>query len=86
MVLKLDKEVFLIKDEYIPLATVNDTFSKNRIFVWRDPKIVSIAVLSRTTTKGGVISFVYTPIEERGKGYASSCVAALSQHILDQGF
>ena len=28
---------------------------------------------------------VYTPPEERGQGYASAAVAALSQHVLDSG-
>lgn len=28
---------------------------------------------------------VYTPREKRGKGYASACVAAMSQLLLNQG-
>jgi hypothetical protein len=29
---------------------------------------------------------VYTPPERRGRGYATACVAALSQTILDEGW
>ena len=29
---------------------------------------------------------MYTPPEKRGSGYASACVAALSQQLLDEGF
>jgi uncharacterized protein len=32
------------------------------------------------------ISLVYTPPPYRGRGYASNCVAALSQHLLDEGW
>ena len=31
------------------------------------------------------VSGVYTPVERRGHGYASACVAAVSQHELDSG-
>ena len=32
------------------------------------------------------VAFVYTPPYFRGKGYASSCVAQISQMALDKGF
>jgi GNAT superfamily N-acetyltransferase len=34
----------------------------------------------------GGINAVFTLEEERGKGYASACVAALSRHLLDRGW
>ena len=40
---------------------------------------------SRGTPNGATISAVYTPPEHRGNGYASACVAALSQWLLDDG-
>ena len=46
---------------------------------------VSLAICMGTTPNGTRISFVYTPPQHRSKGYASSCVAALSQSLLDQG-
>jgi hypothetical protein len=37
------------------------------------------------TPKGARVGYVYTPPESRGRGYASACVAALSQGLLDGG-
>jgi predicted GNAT family acetyltransferase len=47
---------------------------------------VSMAVSSRPTRHGISIGGVYTPPEQRRHGYASACVAALSQKLLDQGY
>ncbi len=33
-----------------------------------------------------MVNLVYTPPELRGKGYATNCVAALSQKLLDDGY
>ncbi len=38
-----------------------------------------------STPNGKRITAVYTPPEHRQKGYATSCVAALSQNLLDSG-
>ena len=51
-----------------------------------DGKIVSVAAKTRPTTNNITVNFVYTPKEARKKGYASSCVAALSQRMLDEGY
>ena len=37
------------------------------------------------TPHGLRVAPVYTPPEHRGRGYASACVAALSQLLLDSG-
>jgi predicted GNAT family acetyltransferase len=49
---------------------------------------VACAAFVPTTAAGdgGRINAVFTPEEERGKGYASACVAALSQRLLAQGW
>jgi predicted GNAT family acetyltransferase len=44
-----------------------------------------MAAVSRPTPNGISVSLVYTPPEKRGNGYASACVAALSQRQLDAG-
>jgi len=55
--------------------------------IWEDDeRPVSMAGLSGITPNGGRVSMVYTPPEHRGKGYASACVAALSQQLLDDGY
>ncbi|WP_142344564.1 GNAT family N-acetyltransferase [Bacillus cereus] len=49
-------------------------------------KLVSVAAKTRPTTNNITVNFVYTPKEAREKGYASNCVAALSQRMLDEGY
>jgi uncharacterized protein len=56
------------------------------LFVWKDGRPVSIAAKTRHSTHGIVVSLVYTPPEHRRRGYASACVAALSQQLLDAGW
>lgn len=51
----------------------------------KEGKIVSQAVIGRTLIKGKSISGVYTPKEERGKGYAYNLVYTLSQKCLEEG-
>lgn len=54
--------------------------------VWCDDgKLVSMAGYTGPTPHGIRINAVYTPPELRGRGYASACVAALSQEMLDAG-
>jgi uncharacterized protein len=56
------------------------------VFLWElDGVPVSMAVKTRPTNKGMTVSGVYTPPELRGRGYATSCVAELSRHILQSG-
>ncbi|MEN8241745.1 MAG: GNAT family N-acetyltransferase [Chloroflexota bacterium] len=47
---------------------------------------VSMVVSGRPTRHGISVSGVYTPPEHRKHGYASACVAAHSQKLLDQGY
>ncbi len=46
---------------------------------------VSMAGYSGRTPNGIRVAWVYTPPENRGKGFAGACVAALSQKLLDDG-
>ena len=45
-----------------------------------------MAGIARPTTNGMCINYVYTPPAHRKRGLASSCVASLSQLILDRGY
>ncbi len=60
--------------------------NQNSIYIWQDSTPVSIVCGSGNITVGGNISLVYTPPQYRQKGYASSCVAAVTQHLLDRGY
>lgn len=53
--------------------------------IWEDSHPVSCASYSRETENGVAVNFVYTPSEARGHGYASSCVAALTESLLASG-
>jgi predicted GNAT family acetyltransferase len=55
------------------------------LYLWENRHPVSMAASSRPTAHGISISLVYTPPAERGRGYATSCVATLSQQLLDAG-
>jgi predicted GNAT family acetyltransferase len=65
---------------------VYQRIAERSVFLWDDHGPVSVAVKTRPTQHGITIGMVYTPPEHRRRGYASSCVAALSQQLLDAGF
>src|SRR5690606_19300246 len=66
---------------------IRNRLPEKNIFLWEDKgKVVSMAAKSRPTQNGATVNLVYTPKELRKKGYATSCVAALSQHLLDSGY
>ncbi len=55
------------------------------LFFWIDGSPVAMAGFSGPTPHGIRIGMVYTPPKMRRRGYASVCVAALSQRMLDEG-
>nr|WP_276538695.1 GNAT family N-acetyltransferase [Murimonas intestini] len=61
--------------------------SGQKLYVLEDNGIpVSMAGYTREMQTAIGVAFVYTPPYYRGKGYASSCVAQISQIALDKGF
>ncbi|MBY6037476.1 GNAT family N-acetyltransferase [Fictibacillus nanhaiensis] len=57
------------------------------LFIWEENgRPVSMAAKTRPNVKGVSVNLVYTPKELRGKGYASTCVAALSEYLLQEGY
>jgi hypothetical protein len=57
------------------------------IYVWQDgDRPVTAACGYPASERVGVINFVYTPPENRKQGYATACVAAVSQRLLEQGY
>jgi len=62
-------------------------FARQKLFILEvDGQPVSMAATSRELQTVCGVAVVYTPPYFRGKGYASSCVAKVSQFILDRGF
>jgi hypothetical protein len=73
-----------------PVRGDNRTFVESaireaRLFVWRNPDIVSMAVATGFTRHGVRIGYVYTPPEHRSRGYASNLTAALTRRLLSEG-
>ncbi|MDS9473070.1 GNAT family N-acetyltransferase [Sporosarcina pasteurii] len=55
------------------------------VFLWEDEgKVVSMMKKSRPTKNGITVSMVFTPKEERRKGYARTLVAAVSKELLKE--
>ena len=68
------------------LTTVSRRLPKGDFRIWEvEGEPVSLAATSRPTPTGIAINAVYTPPERRGRGYATACVAALCQELLDGG-
>jgi predicted GNAT family acetyltransferase len=72
-------------DERHAAEIAKDRVLKGCLFVWDDAGPVSMAAWTGKTANGVRVNFVYTPPAERGRGYATACVAALSRQLLDQG-
>ena len=65
--------------------TFQRLLADRRLYVWEDRDLCSIAAWGGPTSHGVRISLVYTPPELRQKGYATVCVATISQLMLDSG-
>ena len=58
---------------------------QDSLYVWENKnRLVSMAACGGTTPNGIRVKSVYTPLEYRGKGYATSCVTAMSKVLLDR--
>ncbi len=68
-----------------PERVVTAELSAKTIYLWEDESPVSWATGKRSLPTAARIGPVYTPPTHRRKGYATACVAALSQSFLDQG-
>jgi predicted GNAT family acetyltransferase len=66
-------------------ARIPNEIAKQSLYVWDNHEPVSMAVVQRATACGICVSMVYTPRHLRKRGYATSCVAALTQRMLDSG-
>lgn len=70
----------------VDIATeVDKAMSQERIYVWDADGAVSMVIQSPSQGDVGQIGIVFTPPEQRGKGYASACVAELTSRILASG-
>lgn len=73
------------RDMGIPFDLTEERLKNGQVFLWEDEEPVSMAVATRPLPNGICVSYVYTPLEARKKGYASNIVAALSSEMLRRG-
>ena len=66
-------------------AAVENFLNDGRLYVWEHGRTVSMAGWAGETVNGLRVGMVYTPPSFRGRGYATSCVAALTRLLLDSG-
>jgi len=79
-------------DEAVPHGPMDDgptmarrALATGGMYLWDDDVPVCLVGAMTSTPNGTRIGPVYTPKELRGRGYASSCVAAVSKRVLDSG-
>ena len=57
-----------------------------QLYIWDCNGPVSIAKTTRPMQNGISVTAVYTPPEQRNKGYATSCVASLTKKLLSERY
>ena len=68
-----------------PSDIAREQIREGSLFVWEDTQPVSMAAWAGRTGQTVRVNSVYTPPERRRRGYASACVASLTQRLLDEG-
>lgn len=79
-------------DTGLPMTAAEDVkqrvalfVGEREVFLWEDKeKVVAMMKKSRPTKHGVTVSLVFTPQEERRKGYARTMVAACSNELLKE--
>jgi predicted GNAT family acetyltransferase len=74
-----------LDDPSDPGDVARERIREGSLFVWEDARPVSMAAWAGRTGHIVRVNHVYTPRELRGRGYASACVACLTQQLLDEG-
>lgn len=73
------------KPEEEVMAAINRSMERGYFLLEKDGKIVAQTVSTRKLKRGKGVSGVYTPPEERYKGYAYNLVYRVSKELLDNG-
>ena len=60
--------------------------AEKQLYIWDCNGPVSMAKTTRPMRNGISVTAVYTPPEQRSKGYATSCVASLTKELLSEGY
>jgi len=65
--------------------SIGTRITAGTLWLWDDGRPRSMAAEGGRTPNGSRINWVFTPTKWRGRGYASACVARLSERILASG-
>ena len=70
------------------LRRATQLIDRKELYLYEDEehRVVSMAAATRRLIHGMGITYVFTPEEHRGKGYAAANIYYLSNTLLDQGF
>jgi predicted GNAT family acetyltransferase len=68
-----------------PAAQARTLLDQDRLRLWDDGGVVSMAARAGITPTAVRVGYVYTPAEARGKGYATALVADLTREVLASG-
>jgi predicted GNAT family acetyltransferase len=74
-----------IGEEADGVAVARRRIGAKQVYLWEDRQPVSMAGWSGKTAHGVRVNLVYTPVANRGNGYATAGVAALSALLLAEG-
>jgi uncharacterized protein len=74
-----------LNDPSDPSDVARKQIREGSLFIWEDARPVSMTAWAGRTGQMVRINSVYTPPEYRRRGYASACVASLTQRLLDEG-
>lgn len=66
-------------------SIVDLRLEREQFWVWDDDGLASMVSASRPAAGVARVQYVYTPHDRRGSGYATACVAQLSQVLVDRG-
>jgi predicted GNAT family acetyltransferase len=68
-----------------PAEIARTRLAAGDLYVWDDDGPVSMVGFGGKTPNGVRVNFLYTPEATRRRGYATACVAALTQMLMDRG-
>jgi RimJ/RimL family protein N-acetyltransferase len=78
--------IYPVKTKEQALSLTDKFISEKKLYVWvHEGQIVNCAAEMRQTPNIGIVGLVYTPISNRGQGFAQGSVWNLSSHILKSG-
>lgn len=83
---QFNKEVQMEENEKFIESHVDFIIRTGNAFLWIDKEPVCMTFRERPYEHGISIGYVYTPKKHRSHGYATNCVAHVSQRSIDEGY